>query len=84
MTGTTPGVLHDLRLKLLGQPDLRRGPTAINRADLGTATGEDPTVEGIAGMEFIKFELSNNIRNVEFVWKYYKKIRSAVNTKKGL
>jgi hypothetical protein len=55
------GVLHDLRLQLLGKPDLRRGPTSINRADLGTATGDDPTVEGIAGMEFFKFKLSNNI-----------------------
>jgi hypothetical protein len=57
---TTPGVLV-LRLELLGQPDLSLGPTPVHRADLGGATGEDPTVEGIAGMEFIKFELSNNI-----------------------
>jgi hypothetical protein len=30
------GVLHDLRLQLLGKPDLRHGPTSVNRADLGT------------------------------------------------
>jgi hypothetical protein len=70
VTGTTPGVLHDLRLKLLGQPDLRRGPTAINRADLGTATGEDPTVEGIAGMVAQIFRIPSLAESLQFPRSY--------------